>query len=279
MPSQSLNRASASGAADQRLWGQEFTQFHTRILRVSLAIEESRAYWEHLKLDTPREKRAEGAFEERWFGSKSMDRVRRLLAEFSHRYDAYPVALQVLTQWRPSDAVTRQNICHWHMQLADPTYRAFTGVFLEQRRLQPGAGIDRDGVARWVSQQLKVEWSSATTQRMAAGLIASATDAGLCSENAGTRSLRYPKVTDEALAYWLYLLRNLSFEGTILDNPYLASVGLSEGFLEQRLRRLPGLSFNRMNDLHEFNWQYPSLKTWAVEELGLTWKAEGEDQL
>lgn len=271
----SSSPVSVPDPATKLLWGKEVSQFHTRILRVSLAVEESRAYWEHLSLDTPKGKRATVAFEERWFGNKSMDRVRRLLSEFSHRYDAYPVALDVLMLWQPSDALTRQNICHWHMQLADPIYRAFTGIFLEQRRFQSNAGIDRDGVSRWVSQQLKAEWSSATIQRMATGLIASATDAGLCSENTGTRSLKYPKVTDEALAYWLYLLRGLSFEGTILDNPYLASVGLSEGFLEHRLRRLPGLSFSRMNDLHEFNWQYPDMKSWAIQELGLLWKDVG----
>lgn len=278
MPSQpSSNRASVPTVTAKPFWGTEVQLFHTRILRVSLAIEESQAYWEHLKLDTPKEKRATVAFEERWFGSKSMERVRRLLAELSHRYDAYPVALNVLKHWRPNDPITRQNICHWHMQLADPTYRAFTGIFLEQRR-QSSSGIDRDGVSRWVTQQLKVKWSSATIQRMAAGLIASATDAGLCSENVGTRSLKYPKVTDEALAYWLYLLRGLSFKGSLLENPYLASVGLSESFLEQRLRRLPGLSFNRMNDLHDFNWEHPDLKSWTVHELGLDWERDGEHE-
>jgi hypothetical protein len=256
--------------------GQEVQQFHTRILRVSLAVEESRAYWVHLRLEIPKEDRARVAFEERWFGSKSMERVQRLLSELGHRYDAYPTALAILTRWQPSDPVTRQNICHWHMQLADPTYRAFTGSFLEQRRLQ-GAGIDRDGVARWVMQQLKAEWSISTIQRMAAGIIASTTDAGLCSGNAGTRMLKYPKVTDEALVYWLYLLRELSFEGSLLQNPYLASVGLSEGFLEQRLRRLPGLSFSRMGDLHEFNWQYPDLKDWAVHELELIENAREDE--
>ncbi|MCY7322293.1 MAG: hypothetical protein LH660_10975, partial [Phormidesmis sp. CAN_BIN36] len=59
-------------------YGAEVTQFHTRMLRVSLAVEENRAYWEHLQLELPKEKRAVVAFEKRWFGSKSMERVRRL---------------------------------------------------------------------------------------------------------------------------------------------------------------------------------------------------------
>lgn len=254
-------------------YGAEVTQFHTRMLRVSLAVEESRAYWEHLQLELPREKRAVVAFEKRWFGSKSMERVRRLLAEFNHRYETYPVALEVLLRWCPSDPITRQNICHWHMQLADPMYRLFTGSFLEQRR-QSTPNIGRDIAARWVAQQLKTEWSTSTIQRMATGLIASAADAGLCGEKPGSRILLYPKVTDEALAYWFYFLRHLSFEGSMLNNPYLMSVGLTEGFLEQRLRKLAGLTFNRMGDLHEFDWQYEDLKSWAIATLGLACEVE-----
>lgn len=253
-------------------YGTEVRQFHTRILRMSLVVEESRAYWEHLKVDIPKERRAVVAFEERWFGSKSMARVRSLLSEFNHRFDSYPEALEVLRHWCPHDPITRQNICHWHMQLTNPMYRTFSGHFLEQRRLQANPSIDRDIVARWVAQQIEGEMSISTILRMAAGLMASAADAGLCTDNPGTRSLQYPKVTDEALAYWLYFLRHLSFEGSILENSYLASVGLSEGFLEQRLRRSPGLAFTRMGELYDFGWQYPDLKAWAIGTLGITWQ-------
>ncbi len=109
--------------------GFEVLEFHTRLLRTSLAAEECRAYWEHICPDTPSDQRAVVAFEERWFGSKSMARVRELLATFRHRFDAYPMALEVLRRWRPSDPATRLHICHWHMQLTDPLYRACTGAF------------------------------------------------------------------------------------------------------------------------------------------------------
>ena len=241
---------------------------HTRLLRISLALEESRAYWNNLHLGIFKEKRSMVAFEERWFSNKSMDRVRRLMAEFHHRYDAYPVALAVLMKWQPGDLMTRQNICHWHLQLTDPLYRRFTGEFLEQRRMQENATIDRDIVARWVTSQTESDWAAATTQRMATGLIAAAAAADLCSHCAGSRLLMYPKVTDTALSYWLYFLRYLSFEGTLLENSYLASVGLREGFLEQRLRRLPSLAFNRMGELYDFGWKYSDLEAWASHSLG-----------
>lgn len=248
-------------------YGAEVTIAHTRLLRVSLALEESRAYWEHRHLTIPKANLVTLAFEERWFGNKSMERVRRLLSEFDHRYDSYPTALAVLTQWQPADLVTRQNLCHWHLQVVDPTYRQFTSDFLERRRQQPNATVDRDGVMRWVVATIGQNWAMATAQRMATGLMTAAAAAGLCAGGVGSRTLSYPQISDEALTYWLYFLRYLDFEGTLGSNPYFASVGLSEGFLEQRLRKLSDTSFTRMAELHDFGWAYADLKTWALARL------------
>ena len=277
LKAKTVKAAAIAQPAAQTLYGAEIEQFHSRLLRVSLALEESRAYWEQraeslLEANDAKAKLAEQAFESRWFGNKSLERVRRLLIDFGYRYDSYPATLNVLTRWQPSDPVTRQNICHWHLQLADPMYRDFSGHFLEQRRLDSttsATSIDRDIVARWVSQNLPTEWATTTVLRMATALITCATAAGLCEHSSGARVLTYPKVTDAALAYWLYFLKDLRFTGTLLTNPYFTSVGLSEGFLEPRLRQLSGLTFSRMGDLHEFNWQYANLERWAEGELGV----------
>lgn len=249
--------------------GAEVQDFHTRLLRVSLALEDSQIYWQHWKSLSQSENPSLLAFENRWFGSKSLNRVKLLLATFHHRYDPYLEAIQVLSAWCPRDPISRQNLVHWFTQLSDPIYRRFTGSFLANRRLQTDPIINRDIVARWVPQAIQADWASATTLRMATALITCATAAGLCQETTGNRRLTYPQVSDEALVYWLYVLRSLKFDGSLLENPYFASVGLSEGGLEQRVRRLQGLSFNRMGDLHEFNWQYPVLKDWAEAELEL----------
>ena len=177
-------------------YGADVTIAHTRLLRVSLALEESRAYWEHRHLTIPKANLVTLAFEERWFGNKSMERVRRLLSEFEHRYDSYPTALAVLTQWQPADLVTRQNLCHWHLQVVDPTYRQFTSDFLERRRQQPNATVDRDGVMRWVVATIGQNWAMATAQRMATGLMTAAAAAGLCAGGVGSRTLSYPQISD-----------------------------------------------------------------------------------
>ena len=140
----------------------EATDVHTRILRLALGIEDSRSYWEHVDPAVPTADRGLIAFEQRWFGSKSLERVRFLLSNFVDRYDAYPEALEVLRRWRSMEASARQVVCHWHLQLSDPLYRRFTGQFLVERRAQRDPKVDRDIALRWVKNEFPNRWSEAT---------------------------------------------------------------------------------------------------------------------
>lgn len=245
----------------------EATTVHTRILRLALGVEDSRSYWELGDPAVPLAERTQRAFEQRWFGAKSLERVRFLLANFVHRYDAFPEALAVLRRWRAMEATERQIICHWHLQLSDPLYRRFTGYFLVERREIREPRIDRDVVLRWVKNEFPNRWSEATSVQFASKLLSAASEAGVLSPKSDPRSLLIPKVSDLALGYLLHLLRGLRFAGTLFDNPYLASVGLSEGFLDQRLRSLPGITFRRMQHLTEIDWDHPTLTAWAEERL------------
>lgn len=245
----------------------EATAIHTRILRLALGIEESRSYWEHVDTKVPPAQRALTAFEQRWFGAKSLERVRFLLSNFVDRYDPFPEALAVLQRWHSMDAATRQVVCHWHLQLSDPLYRRFTGKFLVERRGLRDPKVDRDIALRWVKNEFPERWSEATSVQFASKLLSAASEAGVVSPKRDPRSLLLPKVTDLALGYLLHLLRGTRIEGTLIENPYLASVGLTEGFLDQRLRALPGMTFRRMAGLTEFEWAAPSLTAWAEATL------------
>ena len=112
----------------------EAKEIHTRILRLALGVEEARDYWQHLDATIPAADRALVAFERRWFGSKSLERVRFLLANLTQRFDPFPEALATLQRWRAMDSATRRVLCHWHLQLSDPIYRRFSGSFLVDRR-------------------------------------------------------------------------------------------------------------------------------------------------
>jgi hypothetical protein len=249
----------------------EVTEVHTRLLRLALGIEESRAYWANVDTSLAPAQRNLAAFEQRWLGAKSLERVRTLLAYLAVRYDAYPEALAVLRRWTQMDPPTRQVICHWHLQLSDPMYRRFTGVFLPARRAGARATVDRDLVVRWVQEQERDRWAAATCIQFASKLLSAGSEAGLLSPHPDPRALPLPKVTDVSLAYLLHLLRGVSFAGTLLDNPYLASVGLGVGLgdavLDQRLRALPGLTYHRMGHLNDLEWAAPTLAAWAEASL------------
>jgi hypothetical protein len=243
----------------------ETTQVHTRLLKCALEVEDARAFWQHADPDQPTE--ASQAFDEYWFGARSLPRVRVLLTNFRARFSAFPLSLEVLRGWTEMDTDVRQLICHWHLQLSDPLYRAFTGDYLLQRRLALQPQVSRDQVVDWVGQQGPGRWTAATRTQFASKLLSCAHDAGLVESRRDPRGLRYPQVSDESLTYLLYLLRGIDYEGSTTDNPYLRSVGLDGAFLASRLRGLGALRYQRQGDLVDIQWRYPDLLAWAQAEL------------
>ena len=110
-------------------------------------------------------------------------------------------------------------------------------------------------------------WTATMRIQFASKLLSAAYSATLVTANRDPRPVAVPRVPGEALEYLLYLLRETEFTGTVLDNPYLASVGLDGAVLVDRLRRLPGLAFRRQGDLTDFGWRYPDLRAWADASL------------
>jgi hypothetical protein len=244
---------------------KEADKIHTRLQKTTLEVGASREYWSRTNGSGPVSARQ--AFEESWFGSRSLSRTEELLANLRARYDAYPPALTVLHRWTGMDPDSRRVLCHWHLQLSDPLYRAFTGSFLVDRRDSIRPEIARDVVMAWVTARGGERWAVSTRLKFASRLLSSAFSAGLLSSNRDPRRVQLPRVEDQALEYLLYLLRGLEFQGSLLANPYLISVGLADQALEDRLRRLRGLQFQRQGDLVEFGWVYPDLMSWADENL------------
>ncbi len=234
---------------------------HTRMLKCALEIEDARAYWQHTTPGVDPD--AERAFEAYWFGARSLARVRVLLTNFRARFDAYPQALRVLHGWDAMGPDDRRVICHWHLQLADPLYRLFTGGYLVERRQRLRPEVTRDLVISWVGEQGPGRWEMSTRIQLASKLLSAAHDAGLVGSKRDPRPLTFPRVGDDALTYLLYLLRDLRVAGTLLDNPYLRSLGLDGSGLEARLRGLDALRFRRQGDLTDFGWRFPSLEAWA----------------
>jgi hypothetical protein len=230
----------------------EATSFHTHILRLTLVVQESRAYWESVDSSIQGTARIERAFTERWFGNKSLARVKLLLSNFAARFDQYPPSLDTLRWWQPDDVGTRPLVCHWHLQLSDPLYRAFTGAWLAAKHDDGRRNFDTDTVARWVGTLPNAKWAPSTRYQFASKLIRAADEAGLVSTvSEGQRTALVPRVPDEALGYLVRLLSGVTHAGSWRDNPYLRSVGLVNDEADGRLRRLPGIEYRRMGELFE----------------------------
>lgn len=243
----------------------ETIEVHSQLIRCPLTIEESRVYWERV---TPGERpKAKDAFEQYWFGAKSLPWVRELINNLQRRFGAFPAALQVLGAWHSMTPETRAAICHWHLQFTDPLYRAFSGDFLIARREAGHDELHRNTVIVWVAENGRPGWTLPTRKQMATRLLSVALTADLVARRRDPRKLIFPRVGDEALTYILYFLRMVTFAGSLLDNPYLRSVGLEGTVLESRLHKLPSLDFRRVGDVMEFDWQYASLNAWADAEL------------
>jgi hypothetical protein len=240
----------------------EVTRFQTRLLKCDLAIDECRAYWQHASSNGMNPD-PEIAFSEYWFGARSLPRVRMLLATLRERFDAWPDALRVLAGWQTMSPSTRRCICHWHLQLADPLYRLFTGVYLPQRRAEGKPGIRRTIVVQWIDQICPERWRVSTRIQFTRKLIHSAEQAGLLVAGDDAAEPATIRVDDFSLTYLMYLLRFTQFAGTSLQNPYIESLGLDADEMAARLRRIPAIGFQRQSGLQEFNWQYDSLEDWA----------------
>ena len=244
----------------------ETTELHSRLVKCPLVIEESRAYWERV-VTAEHQLSAQEVFEQYWFGAKSLPWVKVLMLNLQTRFGAFPEALQVLHGWHSMKPDTRAIICHWHLQLTDPLYRMFSGDFLIARRDAARPELHSNTVVAWVAKNGRSNWTLPTQRKLASRLLSVALSAGLISGRRDPRGMSFPRVGDDALAYLLYFLRSITYVGTLLDNPYLRSVGLTGHVLESRLDKLSSLNFKRIGDLTEFDWQYPCLTAWAEADL------------
>jgi hypothetical protein len=244
----------------------EEVSFHHRIQKLTLAIEESRIYWTHMRPNLPAREENRLAFEGRWFGAKSPARILVLMADFRARYATFRSAHAILQRLRSADPQTRQLICHLHLQLADPFYREFTGQWLAERR-DVGVMVDVHAVRRFVLARNPRGWSPSTCNQVARKLLAAAAEAGLVTPGPDPRLPTLPTLTDQALGYMLHLLRETTIGKPIFANDYLSSLGLKGLFVQSRLNALPWIRVLSAGNLTTIEWQFDSLGQWAEANL------------
>ncbi len=240
----------------------ESGKVHSRILKMTLCVPESVAYWKAPVVPGTASERARFAFDGHWFGAKSEARVRTLISHLDLRFDAYPSALAALRFWQPPSDVAPW-ICHLHTQLSDPVYRRFSGEYLPERLAKGYSTVDRDAVARWVDEHWAGRWAPVTCVKFGGNMLATAFETGLLTDGKDPRKLTAPRVPVVALEYLLYLLRETTVEGGLLDSPYFRSVAPDESSQSYALGALRAVRLKSLGDVREFDWTYPDLMSWA----------------
>ncbi len=265
-----MNLGVAAGEAPRGNNRREVTAAHTRILRTTLATDDCYAYWQKVDLRVPAAERSRLAFEERWFGLKSDARVRTLMSDMLERFDAFPEALELLHELRIVPAALRPWLCHVHTALADPIYRKFAGAFLPERRALGYASVDREQVARWVNELYPERWAGVTAVKFGSNLLATAFEAGLLTERRDPRPLVPIAAPELIVAYTLYLLREVTFAGSLTDNPYLRSMGVAPESFRFIAARMPGIRFAELGGVAELTFTEPTLLAWGRLHLKAT---------
>ena len=246
---------------------RETTKIHTRLLRATLLEEHSQSFWKHFKQDET-EDNVETAYNNYWFGSANKATIRRTLSNFYVRYTEFPNCLSVLKKWTDIDIRERILICHWHLQLSDVLYRKFTSEFIPSRFIYTPAAFHKDQVQQWVYGFMGEKWAGSTQAQLASKMLSCIRSVGYVSKDTtNTIELRYPSVNQRALQYILYALREIEFQGSLLENPYLKSVGLTGSFLISQINQTSTISVNQLGDVTSLEWKYPTLLEWSNQEI------------
>ena len=70
-----------------------------------------------------------------------------------------------------------------------------------------------------------------------------------------------------AVEYLLYLLREVSIEGGLLDSPYFHSVAPTSESEADAIRALRGVRLTALGDVRNLEWIYPDLTAWASAQM------------
>lgn len=245
----------------------EATKIHTRMINDTLLEERSQSFWKNIDLDN-KQNLVEVAYNNYWFGSANKATIKRTLNNFHVRYSAFPHCLAALKKWEDIDIKERALVCHWHMQLSDVLYRRFTSEFIPSRFIYKPAAFHKDQVQQWVYGFMGEKWAGSTQAQMASKMMSTIRSVGYVSKDSKTIiELRYPTVNQRALQYLLYALREITFQGSILENPYLKSVGLTGSFLISQINQTTTISVNQLADVTSLEWKYPNLLGWMNNEI------------
>ncbi len=219
----------------------ESNELPKHLPRCAMLVEESLAYWEHIDPRSSPEDRLDEARRDRWFGPpQHPSRISNLLTELAARFDAFPHALRLLQSIALPPA-SCPLVCHVHFALADVRYRRFTGEYLADRRERGLGAAGVEQVAEWIAANERALGRPSSHAGLAKRLLVSAGEAGLIEEDGAPRAVGPPELLGMVVAYVLYLLREIRFSGTLLENAYLRGLGVTAENVRETIEAAPGV--------------------------------------
>ena len=167
---------------------RETTLVHTRLSRCALEVEDSRAFW--ARADEATSVSAQQAFDEYWFGARSLARVEVLLVQHAGPLQCLPCGAR-----RPARlAAHAAGDAPGHLPLAPAAQRPPLPAL--HGHLPGGAPrwgppeVTRDLVAAWVGQHGPGHWTMTMRIQFASKLLSAAYSAGVVTSNRDPRPVR-----------------------------------------------------------------------------------------
>ena len=180
------------------------------------------------------------------------------------RFDAFPAALRVLAGWRAMPPEARRLICHFHVQLTDPLYRAFTGEFLPERRDALRLEVHRQTVIQWAAEHGPSRWALKTQLQFASRLLSCAGAAGLLRGTRDPREVVAPRVPDaRARVHPLHAARAPVPRQPRRRIPTSRRSAWPAVTSPIGCARCRTIELRQVGDVHELDWRYPDLEAWA----------------
>ncbi|HRG77874.1 MAG TPA: hypothetical protein PLX69_25160 [Leptospiraceae bacterium] len=197
---------------------------HTDLLKVGARIQESKIYLLNRNFSVSKEDTVSKAFSEKWFGFKSQTYVKRLISRFELRFSKFPEAFLLLRSWvEKINLKDFKNICHFHIQLTDPYYRWFTGIYLGNLIFLGYEEIPTEALISSFEELVTTPMSVKVKRTLALRLKTAARDCGILEGKTDKKiSLSTPGII--VLYYILFVLRQIGFPSSdIPSSPYIKS--------------------------------------------------------
>lgn len=205
---------------------------HLYAYRVTARLMESREYIQKVELEESFSEVLKRAVAEGWFGVKSKDMTRRIIAALYSRYSQYPKGLCILKNSLDTmDSGEFRLISQFHLVLADPYYRWLTGVYFPQRRSDGFGFLSLDELVVEFSKIVQTELKPVTIRSYCSKLLTIARDVGLLKGKV-KKEFEEPEVSEKALLYVLLVWKSMSLPfSDFLEFEFYKSVFTSDRFL------------------------------------------------